>query len=55
MLVTVVSVVSKGKAGSEGISGGFGDWAAGVRMVSGERSEVCGCIREGKLWGGLKD
>ena len=29
--------------------------AAGVQTVSGERSEVCGCIGEGKLWGGLKD
>lgn len=28
---------------------------AGVQMVFGERSEVRGCIREGKLWGKLKD
>lgn len=56
MLVTVVSGVPREKQNMR-VSGGFGDRAvaAGVQLVSGERSEVCGCIRGGKSWGRLKD
>lgn len=34
------------------MASGSGQEAAGVQMVPGERSGVCGCIREGKLWKG---